>query len=147
MVYATLAPENRINAQLGEMGLAGSFLCAVADIPATRLSQALRGIKPLDNDDARILLNLLDELRAWTKAFEPVPFALDNPTRVKAFLKIVHDLDLTTLSVEETIGKMFAQQAPPVKAGDLVLPAPKPTAELLRAVSDLDARYGKRLVG
>lgn len=137
---ASLSAENRINARLGEMNLSASFLCALADIPGSRLSQALRGIKALDNEDARIFLNLLDELEAWVKAFEPVPFALDNPSRVKNFLKLVHDLDLTTLSVEETIQRMFSRQAPPVRTGDLVLPASKPVSQLLRDLNDLNAR-------
>lgn len=90
-MFAKLSSENRIKERLAKLDCTVSFICGLAGIPDSRLGQALRGLKPLANDDADLLLERLDELDDLVRAFEPVPVALTKPQKIRQLLEEIRD--------------------------------------------------------
>jgi hypothetical protein len=88
---ALLSAENRIREHLARLNCTAGFLSQLAQIPASRLSEASRGVRPLSNDDAELLEGLLKELDALVEAFQPIPIQLTNPQQIRALLDDIKD--------------------------------------------------------
>ena len=86
-MYAKLSFENRILERMRALEISADFLCALAGIPPSRLSQAFRSIKPLSNSDGLMLISLLSELEALAERAKPFPVAFRNPSIIKALIK------------------------------------------------------------
>jgi hypothetical protein len=62
------------------------FLAVLAGIPASRLSQAFRAIKPLSKADGEMLWDLLKELETLVESAAPVPVSFRNPIVIRDLL-------------------------------------------------------------
>ena len=108
MAFAALAAEVRLQDRLSNLDTTASFLAALdGQISGSRLSQALRGIKNLQNEDAVRLLNLTARLVALREAFSPVPLALTNPTDVRYLLD---NLAATDDAIREKVSELFQKE-------------------------------------
>jgi hypothetical protein len=92
---ATLSAENRIKSHLEKLGCTSAFLANLAQIPASRLSEAFRGIRPLSNSDGILLDGILKRIDELVEAFRPVPVALENPRVIGELLEDLRDRRLT----------------------------------------------------
>src|SRR5260370_23158985 len=84
MALATFAAEVQIQDRLNELGTTAQFLSAIdGRISNSRLSQALRGLKDLENPDAERLLALTKRMVEFRECFSTVPIAWKNPVDVQ----------------------------------------------------------------
>lgn len=91
-----LSAESRIGSALKDLdGLSADALAALAGVAASRLSGALRGVRPLSNQEADVFLKLLSELKNLVALCSPVPVSLKNPTIIKRLLEEIKDGNLT----------------------------------------------------
>lgn len=89
-MLATYSVENIIKGQMEKYGMAALFLgelCQSYGIPAsqTRLSQALRGDKPLSNEVGQKVRALVQEIADYCDSVA-TPVALVDATQIKAIL-------------------------------------------------------------
>jgi hypothetical protein len=76
--------QNRMQ-KLG--GITASFLARLTDVPETRLSQAFRGIRDLDNQHIFEIAKALNELEELQTACAPVPVSFVSPKVIRAVLE------------------------------------------------------------
>jgi len=93
-MFTSLSAESRINARLQELDCSVIFICATAGIPATRLNQALRGLKPLSHQDAQLLLDLTQRLVQLRDSLSPVPLGLNDPKQVRSLLGLMDERNI-----------------------------------------------------
>jgi hypothetical protein len=104
MAFGKLSPESRIQDNLNELRITASFLAALdGEIGVTKLSQALRGIRPLENPDSIRLLNLTKRLLELRDAFEPVVLSFSVPDEVERMLRIT----ATGEQIREAVAKLY----------------------------------------
>jgi hypothetical protein len=102
-----LSAESRLQGRLDELGTTASFVSALdGRISNTRLSQALRGLKHLDNLDAIRLLALTSRLIELQDALRPIPLSLASPQTVKILLE---HLTATPDEIRKAVAALFAQ--------------------------------------
>ncbi|HEY4776643.1 MAG TPA: hypothetical protein VIH56_03205 [Candidatus Acidoferrales bacterium] len=88
----TLSAESQINQAMKDLeGLTADSFCAIVGIPPTRLSQALRQIRPLDNQQALYSLKVLNSIKDLVNRCDPVPVSLKNPKIIKELLEKLDD--------------------------------------------------------
>ncbi len=102
-----LSAEARIASRLRDLGASLIFLSVLADMPPTRLSFGLRGLKPLSNSDAEKLLNLTQRLVELRDAMLPIPIALTQPAVVEAFLERLDQKGLGPEEIRALVQKIF----------------------------------------
>ncbi len=102
-----LSAEARIASRLRDLGASVIFLSVLADMPPTRLSFGLRGLKPLSNSDAEKLLNLTQRLVELRDAMLPIPIALTQPAVVEAFLERLDQKGLGPEEIRALVQKIF----------------------------------------
>lgn len=103
---SSLSAEAQISQAIRDLDISCDCLCAIAAIPGTRLSQALREIRPLDREQSVALLKLLTQLKDLVRRCEPIPVSLKNPRLIKNLLEKLDDGVL-----EITITQHDSQQA------------------------------------
>ncbi len=108
-MFASLSAEKRIEDRRQLLGCSAIFLSSLAGIPASRLSFALRGLKPLENVDAIKLLDLTDRLLAIKEAFSPLPIALVNPEEVRGLLHAMDRRGMMADDIRQIVSKIFEQ--------------------------------------
>src|SRR5438034_517090 len=87
-MLTALAAETRIKDRLNELQTTTAFLAALdGRISNTRLSDALRGLRDLENEQALRLLALTQKMIDLRDAFAPVPISWRNPTDVRWMLE------------------------------------------------------------
>ena len=73
-MLTSLSPERRILQKLAALDLSADHLAVIdGAISPSRLSQAFRGVKTLENPTAERLFRLLDELAELQQMLAPVP--------------------------------------------------------------------------
>jgi hypothetical protein len=82
-----MSQESFLRERIARLDCTADFLCSLTGIPATRLSQAFRGIKALPGPDAEKLNKTLSDLDELVKAFSPVPVKLENPMVIGELLE------------------------------------------------------------
>lgn len=106
---ASHSSENLIRERLLRLNATNDFLASLSNIPASRLSAAWRGTKPLDGATAERLLALTAQLEALVAALKPVPVAMTNPAVVRALLDCIRINDIATEKISETMAKLFGE--------------------------------------
>jgi hypothetical protein len=109
MLLASLSAERRIEDRLAKLGCTAIFISVVAGTPPTRLNQALRGLKPLSNSDATLLLNLTERLASLRDALSPFPLGLSDPVAVRSLLDEMDEKSLKADDVKQAVSKLFKQ--------------------------------------
>ncbi len=89
------------------LGCSAIFLSALANIPASRLNFALRGLKPLENPDAAKLLELTDRLLAIREAFQPIPVELTRVDEVRGLLNVMDRRGLQPEDIRKIVSNVF----------------------------------------
>jgi hypothetical protein len=89
-MFATLSYENRISEKMQSLGCSADFLSVLARVPASRLSHAFRGVRPLSNADGEMFLSILKGLEALVQSVAPVPVAFKNPSLIR---ELINDRD------------------------------------------------------
>jgi hypothetical protein len=108
MALAILAAEVRIQDRLSELGTTAQFLSALdGRISNSRLSQALRGLKDLENSDAERLLALTKRMVELRECFSPVPIAWKNPVDIQYLLD---NLTAPSQEIRQTILQLFRER-------------------------------------
>jgi hypothetical protein len=67
--------------------MTADFLANLSGIPGTRLSQAFRGIRDLDNDQVVLISNTLKEVEELAESVAPIPVAFRNAKVIRAVLE------------------------------------------------------------
>jgi hypothetical protein len=86
---ATFNPENVIQRRLDALGCpVASFAVIWGARSQSYLSQALRGNVSLGGDEARQLLQILDEMEQLAKSVEPLPVDWRSGSQIKIVLEL-----------------------------------------------------------
>jgi hypothetical protein len=110
MFLASNTSETVLRGRIDGLGMASDYLALLSGVPASRLSQAWRGIKPLDAATAERLLALTASLEALQKALWPIPLALSgNPVPVRNLLDTIRQNDIQLETISATIKDLFQQ--------------------------------------
>jgi hypothetical protein len=83
--------ENQITRRMDQLGLTADFLSALAQIPASRLSGAFRGVRPLESQQGLALIALLDKLDRLVAQAGPLPVSFKNPIAIRDLLTALDD--------------------------------------------------------
>lgn len=86
--------ENLIRQRIDALGITSDFLSALAGIPPSRISQALRELRPLDSLQGTSLLKILDRLDSLVKLAAPVPISWKSPPTIRLLLQKLEDEEL-----------------------------------------------------
>ncbi len=106
-MLTALGAETRIKDRLNELQTTTSFLAALdGRISNSRLSEALRGLRDLENADATRLLALTQRMIELRDAFAPVPISWRTPTDVRWMLD---NLTANTEEVREAVLQLFRE--------------------------------------
>ena len=81
------------------LGCSAIFLSSLAGIPASRLNFALRGLKPLENPDDRLL--------AIREAFAPLPLELTRVDEVRGLLSAMDRRGLQPEDIRKIVSNVF----------------------------------------
>jgi hypothetical protein len=89
---ATYSVENRLLERLATIDLsAANFAALSIDCPMpisqSRLSQALSGTRPLENQQSECLVRLIEEIEGLVEAAKPIPISLKNTQTIRALLQ------------------------------------------------------------
>jgi hypothetical protein len=103
----TLSMEKQIEDRRLLLNCSAAFLCALAGIPASRLSYALRGLRPLPNVDGKKLMNLTYHLLEIKEAFSPLPIALVNVDEVRKLLNVMDRKQMTPDDIRRIVANVF----------------------------------------
>jgi hypothetical protein len=98
-----------IRERLLRLNATNDFLAVLSGVPASRLSAAWRGVKPLDGATAERLLALTAQLGALADALKPVPVSMTNPAAVRVLLDSIRSHDISNEMISTTIKKLFHQ--------------------------------------
>jgi hypothetical protein len=105
MALAALSAENRIKSRLNELGATADFLSSLdGQISGSRLSQALRGLRPLEHRDSERLLALTTRLMNLRDCFGKVPVAFSSAVVVREML---NSLSVDDETLRQTIVRLF----------------------------------------
>jgi len=99
-MLTSFSVESRLQRKMDRLGITADFLSVLAGIPASRLSQAFRGIRALDNAQGSVLERLIDSLEELANRAAPLPLSFKNPAAIKEVLKKVDDGYLRIAVVE-----------------------------------------------
>jgi hypothetical protein len=103
----TLSAENRLRRKILDLGCTAQFVAALdGGLSPSRLSQALSGIKVLENKDAERLLALCDKCIVFRDAFLPVPVSFSEPGVIRPLLD---KLAVEPEDVQRTISDLFRE--------------------------------------
>jgi hypothetical protein len=86
-MFATLSYENRIMEKMRALGCTADFLSVMARVPASRLSHAFRGVRPLTNEDGEMFMDILNALENLVESVSPVPVSFKNPQLIRDLIK------------------------------------------------------------
>jgi hypothetical protein len=106
---ASHSSENTIRERLLRLNATNDFLAALSGIPASRLSAAWRGVKPLDGATAEKLLELTAQLGALAEALKPVPVSMTNPAAIRVLLDSIRINNIANERISETMTRLFNQ--------------------------------------
>ncbi|SRR5260370_631893 len=106
---ASHSSEITIRERLLRLNATNDFLAALSGIPASRLSAAWRGVKPLDGATAERLLALTAQLGALAEALKPVPVSMTDPAAVRMLLDSIRLHDISNETISGTMTKLFNQ--------------------------------------
>lgn len=67
--------------------ITADFLAHLAGVSGSRLSQAFRGIRSLDNDQTIIIADTLRDLEELATATAPIPISFTNPKTIRDVLE------------------------------------------------------------
>jgi hypothetical protein len=83
-----MSHENLIQERMRKLdNMTADFLANLSGIPGTRLSQAFRGIRDLDNDQVVLISNTLKEVEELAESVAPIPVAFRNAKVIRAVLE------------------------------------------------------------
>jgi hypothetical protein len=83
--------EKEISEKMQVLGVAASFVCALSNVSPTTFSAAMRNLKPLPNETAIRILDLLADLGDLVDRVRPIPVALENPQVIRRLLDDIQD--------------------------------------------------------
>jgi hypothetical protein len=107
-MLTALAAETRIKDRLNELQTTTAFLAALdGKISNTRLSDALRGLRDLENEQALRLLTLTQKMIEVRDAFAPVPLAWSKPNDVRWMLD---NLTASPKEIRQTVLQLFRER-------------------------------------
>jgi hypothetical protein len=94
--FGTLSPENRIKTYAQELGISHATLCAVCGTSPDRLGQAVRGMKPLSNEDGLVMVETLLRLLDLVEAIKPLSLPRDV-AGIKTVLSAFEGIDASVI--------------------------------------------------
>ena len=74
---AQFSPENVLRTRLIALGMSADVFAMIAGSNQSRISRALRGIAPFDNQEAEKFLKVAAELRALADTVQPLQLGAD----------------------------------------------------------------------
>jgi transcriptional regulator with XRE-family HTH domain len=86
-MLTSFSPENVIRARLTALGLSVDSFAALVGVKQTTLSRNLRGIAPLNGDEAKRYLALTAELQQLGDVFQPFALGLIDPRVLEVMLE------------------------------------------------------------
>ena len=93
MAFTSLSPEV-VSAQImRDLGLSNVVVSALTGIEKTRLGYAIRQVRALDNDEAKVLKDLLLRLQEISRALHPLSFDSKNVPNLRTLLKALEGVD------------------------------------------------------
>lgn len=106
MAHASLSFESRIPNLARELGLSHAMVSALTNVDAGRLSQCLRGMRSLPNDEGLRIVNLLNRLIALTEAIAPLALPKSVPD-ILQLAKFFEGRDIER--IREQVSQLFEQ--------------------------------------
>jgi hypothetical protein len=103
-----LSAEKRIADIAYELSASNSFCAALVGLNPTTLSNALRGIRALDNEVASELLATLTYLIQMSEAIRPFTIPMDNATETRELIHKLQKAGVKPESARECIAKILA---------------------------------------
>ena len=85
-MFASLSPEVRAPQIMRDLGVSGAFIAALCRIEESKLSKALRQLKPLTNEEGKRLIETLNRLTELQGAVAPLTVDLRNPQNARLLL-------------------------------------------------------------
>jgi hypothetical protein len=104
-MFATLSLENRAVPLLRDLGISNAFTSVLVGIEETKLSRALRLLKPLSNDEGLRLIQTLQRLIELRDALRPMCLDLRDPVNTRRVLDAFEGMDSTQL--RERVSELF----------------------------------------
>jgi hypothetical protein len=98
-MFATLSPENRAVPWLRDLGISNAFVSVLCEIEESKLSKALRKLKPLSNEEGLRLITTLNRLIELRDAVLPFVIDTKNPANARALLDAFEGQDAATVRV------------------------------------------------
>ena len=83
--------EKQIADRMQSLGVAAAFVCALSNVSPTMFSSAMRSLKPLENQTAVRILDLLTDLAELVDRARPIPVALENPQIIRGLLTALRE--------------------------------------------------------
>jgi len=105
MSFASLSAENRAIPLLRDLGCSNAFISVVCRIEESRLSRALRLLRPLSNDEGLRLITTLTRLIELRDAVKPLTLDLRDPAQARQTVDAFEGMD--EAQVRERISKLF----------------------------------------
>jgi len=106
-MFTTLCAENRALPLLRDLGCSNAFLARLVSIEESKLSRALRLLKPLSNEEGLRLLNTLVRLTELRDAVRPLALDLKNPEQARVTIRAFEGMDAA--QVRERVSALFAK--------------------------------------
>ena len=106
--YASLSAEVRIEDRLRDLNASAIFLAVLSGITPSKLNLALRGMRPLSNEDAKALLDLTQRLVELRDALQPIPLSLLNPGSIQNLLDQIEKYEVTPEQIRAMVQTLFS---------------------------------------
>jgi hypothetical protein len=83
-----MSHENMIQERMRKLdNMTADFLANLSGVPGTRLSQAFRGLRQLDNEQVVLISKTLKEVEDLAESVAPIPVAFRNAKVIRAVLE------------------------------------------------------------
>jgi hypothetical protein len=100
--------EERLRGRQPQLGVSASFIATLGGIQASTLSNAYRGIKPLENEKATELLSLTAYLMELQDALKPFSCPLTNAAETRKLIDHLQKMGVTPEKIRAAISKLLA---------------------------------------
>jgi hypothetical protein len=97
MTFATLSAENRARDMMREIGVSAAVIAVLIRIEASKLSLALRRLRPLSNEEGLRLTTTLNRLLEVRDAIRPFSLDLKDPEMTAQLLSAFEGMDAAAI--------------------------------------------------
>jgi hypothetical protein len=104
-MFTSLSAENRALPLMRDLGCSNAFLAMLTRIEETKLSRAMRLLKPLSNDEGLRLISTLTRLVELRDALRPLCVDLKDPVNARRILDQFEEMD--EAQVRERVSELF----------------------------------------